>query len=152
MFGKMGGNRVEAVSNRMYPLKTVIDSSIRGAQTDIGVLASKARNAAAVMIWNYHDDDKQGAAEAISVSIDNLPSKTVTLTHYRIDNEHSNSYEVWKKMGSPQSPTNAQIVELQKAGHLQTMGNAQKLNTRKNSLTLNISLPRQGVSLLKIDW
>lgn len=152
MFGKMGGNRVEAVSNRMYPLKTVIDSSIRGAQTDIGVLASKAKNTAAVMIWNYHDDDKQGAAEAITVNIENIPSKTVTLTHYRIDNEHSNSYEVWKKMGSPQNPTRAQIVELQKAGQLETIGNAQKLNTRENSLTLNISLPRQGVSLLKINW
>lgn len=152
MFGKMFGNRVEAVSNRMYPLKTVIDSSIRGAQTDIGVLASKAKNTAAVMIWNYHDDDKQGAAEAISVSIDNIPSKTVTLTHYRIDNEHSNSYEVWKKMGSPQSPTAAQIAVLQKAGQLQTIGNVQRLNTMANNLTLNISLPRQGVSLLKIDW
>jgi len=152
MFGKMGGNRVEAVSNRMYPLKAVIDSSIRGTQTDIGVLASKGKNTAAVMIWNYHDDDKQGAAEAISVSIDNIPAKTITLTHYRIDNEHSNSYEVWKKMGSPQNPTNSQIAVLQKAGQLQTIGNVQKLNTNANNLTLNISLPRQGVSLLKIDW
>lgn len=152
MFGKMAGNRVEAVSNRMYPLKTAIDSSIRGAQTDIGVLASKGENTAAVMIWNYHDDDKQGAAEAISVSIDNIPSKTVTLMHYRIDNEHSNAYEAWKKMGSPQNPTNSQIAVLQKAGQLQSIGDAQQLNTRSNNLTLNISLPRQGVSLLKIDW
>lgn len=152
MFGKMGGNRVEAVSNRMYPLKTVIDSSIRGTQTDIGVLASKGKNTAAVMICNYHDDDKQGAAEAISVSIDNIPSKTITLTHYRIDNEHSNSYEVWKKMGSPPNPTSSQIAALQKAGQLQTIGEVQKLNTNANNLTLNISLPRQGVSLLKIDW
>ncbi len=30
-----------AISNRMYPIKTVLDSSVRGAQTDIGVLASK---------------------------------------------------------------------------------------------------------------
>ena len=152
MFGKMGGNRVEAVSNRMYPLKTVIDSSIRGTQTDIGVLASKGKNTAAVMIWNYHDEDKQGAAEAISVSIDNIPSKRVTLTHYRIDNEHSNAYEAWKKMGSPQNPTNSQIAVLQKAGQLQYIGGVQKLNINANNLTLNISLPRQGVSLLKIDW
>ncbi|ASU32059.1 GH39 family glycosyl hydrolase [Mucilaginibacter xinganensis] len=152
MFGKMRGNRVEAVSNRMYPLKAVIDSSIRGAQTDIGVLASAEKHTAAIMIWNYHDDDQQGPAEAISVSIDNIPSKTVTLTHYRIDNEHSNSYEAWKKMGSPQNPTEVEIAALQKAGQLQTMGEPQKLNTRESTLKLDISIPRQGVSLLKLTW
>jgi xylan 1,4-beta-xylosidase len=55
-------------------------------------------------------------------------------------------------MGSPQNPTSEQIAVLQKAGQLQTIGNVQELNTNANNLTLNISLPRQGVSLLKIDW
>ncbi len=38
------------------------------------------------------------------------------LTAYRIDNEHSNSYEVWKKMGSPQNPTAEQIANWKKQG------------------------------------
>ena len=152
MFGKMGGNRVEATSNRMYPLKTVMDSSIRGPQTDIGVLASKNAKSAGVMIWNYHDDDKQGPAEPVSVTINDVPAKTVTLTHYRIDDKHSNSYEVWKKMGSPQKPTATQIATLQKAGQLETIGKAQKMAVTANKVTLNISIPRQGVSLIKLDW
>ncbi|MDT3401474.1 GH39 family glycosyl hydrolase [Mucilaginibacter terrae] len=153
MFGKMGGNRVEATSNRMYPLKTVMDSSIRGPQTDIGVLASKNERSAGVMIWNYHDDDKQGPAEPVAVTINNIPAKTVTLTHYRIDDKHSNSYEVWKKMGSPQKPTAAQIAQLEKAGQLATMGAPKKLSVgTNNKIDVNIELPRQGVSLLKLDW
>lgn len=153
MFGKMGGNRVDATSNRMYPLKTVMDSSIRGAQTDIGVLASKNARSAAVMVWNYHDDDKQGPAEPVTVTINDVPAKTVTLTHYRIDDKHSNSYEVWKKMGSPQKPTAAQIAQLEKAGQLATLGAPKKLNVgANNKIDVNIELPRQGVSLLKLDW
>jgi len=152
MFGKMGGNRVEATSNRMYPLKTVMDSSIRGPQTDIGVLASKNAKSAGVMIWNYHDDDKQGPAEPVSVTINDVPAKTVTLTHYRIDDKHSNSYEVWKKMGSPQKPTATQIATLQKSGQLETIGKDQKMAVTANKVTLNISIPRQGVSLIKLDW
>jgi xylan 1,4-beta-xylosidase len=152
MFGKMGGSRVEVLSNRMYPLKTVMDSSINGTQTDIGALASKDKKSATVMIWNYHDDDKPGPAEAVAVTINNVEAKKVTLTHYRIDNEHSNSYEVWKKMGSPQNPTAAQILTLQKAGQLATIGKPQHLTVTANRLSLNINIPRQGVSLLKLDW
>lgn len=152
MFGKMSGNRVEATSTRMYTLKAMMDSSVRGPLTDIGVLASKGKNTAAVMVWNYHDNDQQGAAEPIAITIDHLPAASVTLTQYRIDNTHSNSYEIWKKMGSPQNPTAAQIAELEKAGQLQTMGAPQKLMVKNNTLALHIDLPRQGVSLLKLDY
>jgi xylan 1,4-beta-xylosidase len=152
MFGKMRGDRVETISNRMYSLKTVMDSSVRGELTDIGVLASKDKKSAAVMVWNYHDDDKAGPAEPVALTINGIPSAKVLLTHYRIDSEHSNSYEVWKKMGSPQNPTSAQIAELQKAGGLQILGKPQKLKTQKNTLLVNFSLPRQGVSLVQISW
>jgi len=152
MFGKMSGDRVAVQSNRMYPLKTVLDSSIRGAQTDIGALATKDASTAAVMIWNYHDDDKQGPAEPVNLEIEHVPARSVTITHYRIDSNHSNSYEVWKKMGSPQSPTTAQISTLEKAGQLETIGKAKKLLVNNNHLNVHITLPRQGVSLIKLDW
>jgi xylan 1,4-beta-xylosidase len=151
MFGKMTGQRVTALSNHMYPLKTVLDSGIR-QQTDVGALASHDARSASVMIWNYHDEDKQGSPEPIKLSINHLPAKTVTVTHYRIDNEHSNSYELWKKMGSPQTPTLAQITELEKAGQLQTMGKPVRLKSNNGSLVVDISLPRQGVSLIKLSW
>jgi xylan 1,4-beta-xylosidase len=152
MFGKMGGRRVEATSNRMYPLELVIDSSIRGKQTDIGVLATKDTRSAAVMIWNYHDVDIKGTPEDVVVHINDVAAKKVTLTHYRIDDTHSNSYELWKKMGSPQSPTSLQISELKSAGQLKTMGKPQVLTPQSNNLTININLPRQGVSLIKLSW
>ena len=151
MFGMMKGKRVQAESSRMYALKTVLDSSVRG-KTDIGVLASKDSKTAAVMVWNYHDEDKQEPAEPIEIAISNIPAKKFKLTQYRIDNEHSNSYELWKKLGSPQNPTAAQVTELEKAGQLQTIGKVEKLKTKSGKAIIPISLPRQGVSLLKMEW
>ena len=151
MFGMMRGKRVQAESNRMYPLQKVLDSSVRGT-TDIGALASRDNKTAAVMIWNYHDEDKQAPAENIQVVVNNIPAKRIGLTHYRIDNEHSNAYEVWKKMGSPQSPSPQQVTELQQAGMLKTVGKKQKLKAKSGNAVINFSLPRQGVSLLKLDW
>jgi len=152
MFGKMSGKRVEVQGNRMYQLKTIVDSSVRGPQTDIGALASKDKNSAAVMIWNYHDEDKQAPAEPINLSISDLSAKKVKITRYLIDNKHSNSYEAWKKMGSPQSPSAEQIKELEKAGQLETDGAPFDMNLKNGQLTLNLALERQGVMLVKLDW
>ncbi len=151
MFGKMSGKRVQVQSNRMYELQTVLDSGIRNVP-EIGALASKDKKSAAIMIWNYHDQDKQGPGETITIDLIKLPARKFKLTQYRIDTYHSNSYEVWKRMGSPQNPTAGQIEELQKAGQLQTIGSIKRIKTQKGNKILKICLPRQGVALLKMDW
>jgi xylan 1,4-beta-xylosidase len=152
MFGKMSGKRVEVQGSRMYPLRTFVDSSARGQQTDIGGLAAKDTKATTVMIWNYHDMDIQAPAEPVAVSFSGLKAANVTLTQYLVDATHSNSYEVWKKMGSPQNPTKEQIATLEKAGMLEAVGKPQKLPVKNGNLTINTSLARQGVALLKLDW
>jgi xylan 1,4-beta-xylosidase len=151
MFGMMKGKRVQAEGNQMYDLKTFVDSSVR-KQKDIGALAAKDKNSATVMVWSYHDEDKQEPAEKITITIEGLTGSAITVTEYRIDNAHSNSYEVWKKMGSPQNPTAEQITTLEKAGQLETMNKPQKLKATKDKLAIKINLPRQGVSLLKLNW
>jgi len=152
MFGKMSGKRVAVESNRMTPLEAIVESSVRVEQSEIGALASLDKKTAGIMLWNYHDLDKVGTPEPVRVSIGGIKVKKVTLTHYTIDSQHSNSYEVWKKMGSPQNPTTDQIATLEKAGQLETVGNPQKLDVKAGSLVVDIVLPRQAVSLLKLDW
>ena len=152
MFGMMKGKRIKVKGDNMYPVKTVIDSGLRGSHTDIGALASKDKKEVAVMVWNYHDDDIRDAGNTVKVTINDLPANTVTLTQYRIDEQHSNSYEVWKKMGSPQNPTAAQVEELQKAGQLQTMGKPVAIPVKSGRLSTEIILPRQGVALLRMSW
>ncbi|HTH30685.1 MAG TPA: hypothetical protein VL946_05005, partial [Lacibacter sp.] len=150
--GTMRGRRVLVEGSQMYDLKTMVDSSVRRNYNDVGGLAAKDQRSATVMVWNYHDDDVKKAALPVSVNIHGVPSTTVTVTEYRIDDEHSNSYEVWKKMGSPQNPTKKQIAILEKAGQLKTIGAVKKIKAVNGVVQLNIVLPQQGVSLLKLDW
>lgn len=152
MFGKMPGKLVEVEDNRMYSLTTVVDSSVRGLQTDIGALASKNKRSAAVMIWNYHDEDKQAPAEPVSLDISGVPAKKVSITRYVIDSKHSNSYETWKKMGSPQTPSAQQIQQLEKAGQLETDNAPVEAAVKDGQLRVDLSLERQGVMLVKVDW
>lgn len=151
MFGMMSGNRVAALSNRMYPLQDVLNTSIHGAQSDIGVLATKDTRKAAIMLWNYHDDDRPGPTESLNVNIDNIPVKTALLNIYLIDKENSNSYEAWKKMGSPQTPTNQQIKWLENSGKLKCVI-SKKLKTNSGKAIIHLKLERQAVALIKLSW
>jgi xylan 1,4-beta-xylosidase len=152
MFGLMSGNRVEVTSNGAYNLAHARDSSIRGSRPDIGALASKDSATAAVMLWNYHDDDVAMPAQSVEVQINGLSKEQVLVTHYRIDKQHSNSYERWKKMGSPQQPTAEQINELEQSGQLHMLSSPAWMKTKEGALLLSMPLPGQAVSLIKLDW
>ncbi|RYF99452.1 MAG: beta-xylosidase, partial [Chitinophagaceae bacterium] len=84
MFGMMKGTLVETVSDRRYPLQTVLDSSVRG-KSDIGAIASSEKNRAWIMLWNYHDQDIKESSEKVQVTIKNLPSKKFSYKQYAID-------------------------------------------------------------------
>ena len=72
------------------------------------------------------------------------------LYQYRIDDKHSNSYEVWKKMGSPQNPTSEQVKELEKSGQLEMLNKPSDLKIENNQFSINMQLPRQAVALIKL--
>ena len=152
MFGMMKGNRVNLSSNRAYPLRTAVDSSFRKSTTDIDGMACKDANEATIMVWNYHDDDVKGVAEKVALQLKGLPAKKVLLQYYLIDDKHSNSYEEWKKMGSPQNPTADQIKQLEMSGQLQMKTSPQWINTTNGEYKTEIELQRQAVALLKFSW
>jgi xylan 1,4-beta-xylosidase len=151
MFGMMGGDRVAVRGNRM-DARQIIENGVRGEQADVGGLASRQADEAAVMVWNYHDDDLPAPDAPIRLAIRNLPAERVLVHHYRIDQEHSNSYAVWLEMGSPQQVSREQYAELEKAGKLAMLDAPRWVDTENGVATLEFPLPRQGVSLVRLTW
>lgn len=151
MFGMMGRQRVEAVSSGAADLDSMIAVGVKEAP-DVAALASRAERAATVMVWHYHDDDVPGPAADVELTVRGLPEKRMLLDHYRVDHEHSNSYEVWKKMGSPQNPSGEQYRELERAGQLQLLGSPEWRTAERGDVRLRFALPRQGVSLVALAW
>lgn len=151
MFGLMSGMRVAVNGDLAYDYTRVRDQSIR-AEADINALATKVTKAAAIMVWNYHDDNLPAPDAPVSVRVKGLPGQSILLQHYRIDKEHSNAYEAWKKMGSPKSPSTEQVAELEKAGQLQLLTSPEWLQVKNGEVNVTMDLPRQGVSLLRFSW
>jgi len=150
MLGMMQGKRLTVSGNLDYDFKSICDSSVRSKKTDINALASKAKNEITVLLWNYHDKDIQDDGSPVNLIIKNISAKTAVLYHYRIDSKHSNSYEVWKKMDSPQNPTSEQIRELEKSGQLEMLSEPTSIKIENNQFRIEMQLPRQAVSLLKL--
>lgn len=151
MFGMMQGTRVNVTGGEL-PLFMVRDSGVKGNQTDINAMACKDKNKVSVMVWNYHDDDLAAPAAPVKISVNGLTSQRVMVYEYRIDKDNSNSYEVWKKMGSPKTPTEEQFKTLESAGKLAMLTSPYYTNTKDGVVELSLNIPRQGVSLFQIAW
>lgn len=152
MLGKMSGNRVEVSGDQAYDFKSMRDQSVRGVKTDVNAFAAADAQSVGVLLWNYHDEDVQGAGSPVSLVIKGLGTKRAKLTHYRIDALHSNSYEVWKKMGSPQNPTYDQIQTLEKSGKLELLEKPKTIRIKDGQATITMQLPRQAVSFVKLTY
>ena len=149
MFGMMCGTRV-AVSGGVYDPFMIRDSGVKASAPDINALAAKDKNGVSIMVWNYHDDDLPAKASQIRLDISGITSAKVLVNEYRIDKENSNSYEVWKSMGSPQNPTPEQYDTLVTAGALKMLTSPFPADTRNGFINLSLNLPRQGVSLFRL--
>jgi len=154
MAGLMQGERVAVESAGSVPLDTMLASGVRQSP-DIDALATRGEHEAAVMVWNYHDDDLAAPPSGVSVSLLGVPPTVhrALLQHYRIDATHSNAYTAWKAMGSPQQPTAEQYAALKSAAQLETLTSPVWVDIYDDGrITVPFSLPRQAISLLLITW
>jgi xylan 1,4-beta-xylosidase len=151
MLGMMTGDRVAVTNAAALPLETMLASGAKD-KPDVHSMASIDKNSAAVLIANYHDNSKAGPAAPIDLAISGLPRGRMLVQHFRVDDDHSNSYEAWKKMGSPAQPTPAQYAALEAAGQLGSATSPRWENSTDGRLRLKFDLPLHGVSLVLVTW
>ena len=153
MFSRMGAERIAATSDSAVDLDTIVKQGVR-ERPDVTALASRDSRRATILIWHYHDDDVPGPAAEVSLVVEGLgvPQRRAKLQHFRIDGDHGNAYTAWRRMGSPQPPSSAQYAELEKASELATLKGPMAVDIADGRATMRFMLPRQGVSLVVLEW
>jgi len=156
MFSRMGPDRIAAESDHALSLDEIMRRGVR-ENADVGALASidQAAKRLTIMIWHYHDDDVVGSSAVTHLDVVGLPDSisTAQLTHHRVDATHSNAYATWLKMGSPVAPNSRQYRQLQQSSELALLtDSAVSTAVHQGSATLKFTLPRQGVSLVTLQW
>lgn len=150
MLGKLKGEWVEAKSDHAIDIETIMEKGVRDTP-DVNAVATRDETGVSILVWNYHDDDVVDGAANVSIAIKGLKPGQHQMTHFRMDHEHSNAYRVWKEMGSPQEVTGEAFKRLEAAGKLETLETA-TLDATDGTASVTTHLPRQGVSLLRIDY
>jgi xylan 1,4-beta-xylosidase len=150
MFSRMQGKRVPAKSSRQVSLDDILAHGV-GGDPDVGVLASRNDDTLAILVWHYHDDDLPGPNAEVTINVAGVKRGTPAVTHYRIDQQHSNAYAAWQRMGSPIAPDKPAYDTLRAAAQLGRLADSETTVKREGaSVNLSFVLPRQGVSLLLV--
>ena len=151
MLGMMAGDRVAVNSTGAAALDSITSGGVKDGP-DINAMASADARSVAVLVSNYHDSGKPGPAASVDLNITGLPKGRLLVQHYRVDNENSNSYEAWKKMGSPAQPSKEQYAQLEQAGQLHLLDSPRWISAENGGTRVTFDLPRHGVSLIRVTW
>ena len=153
MLGLLGDERLSVSSSGALPGEEIVSTGVRN-RADINAIATRKENGVEILVWNYHDDDLPSPAAAIDLKFEGLPAdlKRGLVEHYRVDSDHSNAFAVWRSMGAPESLTPEQKEQLEKAGQLQLVTAPAWVSIENGTLELHFTLPRQGLSLLRLAW
>jgi xylan 1,4-beta-xylosidase len=153
MAGMLGGERVAATSSGGIPAQSVVTAGVR-ERPEIDAMATRSGKTASVMLWNYQDDDVAEAGAPVHVTIRGVPvaARRVLVEEYRIDDHHSNTFEAWKEMGSPQEPSAEQFAKLKAAGQLEPVGSPRWIVAEDGQFTMDVELPVESVELLRLSW
>ena len=151
MLGMMTGDRVQVVNPAAASLDSLLSGGVK-EKPDVHAMASVDAHSAAVLISNYHDSSKPGPPAAVDLTISGLTRGRMLAQHFRVDDRHSNSYEAWKKMGSPPQPNPEQYAALEAAGQLESAESPRWIGSPDGMVRLKFDLPLHGVSLILLTW
>lgn len=151
---RLGERRVAATSDAEHPVILLDDARGRSMPEEIDALASRSSSGTvAVLVWRHTDDQYQrdDAAAHVTLEVAGLDADAYTLTHLRIDADHSNSHSAWVAAGSPQLPTEEQLTAIRARQGLEELEPARQIEATGSTLELTVSLPLPAVSLLILE-
>ncbi len=103
-----------------------------------------------ILLYCHHDDWDFGGEYEVDVEVSGLPPSTskVILTHYRLDEEHSNAYAEWVRQGRPDYPTEAQRRVIKSREGLELYEPISDVLVFNRTFRKKLFLPVHGISLL----
>ena len=144
MYGKIGDRKISLVCNAGPE-----DSDFIG-----GFAAITGNKSLEILLYHHHDDQwSAGGLAQIDLEINNLPfaDESVRISHYRIDQNHSNAFTVWQKMGSPDYPDEKTKTHLKTRDDLELLNPPRDEVSHHGGLKLELNLPTHGISLLVLE-
>jgi len=139
--------------NYLGPQRLMSGGGTGGDGVDAMATTSASGDELQIVVYNFFATLNTTGSDDVTVTVNNLPAalagKEVVVTHFRVDETHSNPYSVWTSQGSPTNPSEDQWRAMRQAQHLALLQPVSKA-TVSNTYTASFTMPRQAGSLLVV--
>lgn len=114
-----------------------------------------------VLLYSHHDDWDLQKPAPVTLTVTGLSAcsgtsaptqgQRMTLSHWRIDSEHSNAHTHWQVLGAPEYPSPDQIAALKQRQGLELLSPPQTVSVANDQVQLSFVMPTHAVSLIELQ-
>lgn len=152
LFSQLERTRVEVSNPSGYTVDEIIADSVRGDRPDVSAIAVRSRRSLQALLWHFHDLAGEGPDVTVKLKLRGLPiDRPIKMTEQRIDSVSGNAYTAWLAMDEPQDPTEEQIAALHAAAEMPVIQLSDPV-VENGVSEMELTLPRQSVSLIELKW
>lgn len=153
-FGLIAADRIAKPAFNAFALLHKLGDRQLATKSDSALITRRDDGTVVIALWNYAPPvgdtasytagKPAGNAKHFSIDVQHLPA-AAHATVWRVDETHGNAVAAFDRMGRPDSPSRAQIVQLREAGKL----------AAPESMTLHdgklaIDVPVQGLVVIEL--
>jgi xylan 1,4-beta-xylosidase len=143
-FGLVAEDGIPKPAYDVFMLLHELGTTRLPAPVDEALVTRRPDGTLVIAAWNWVEPDAAGSDKSIAFDLTGI-SPGAHATVRRVDGDHGDTLDAWKKMGSPAYPTAAQIESLRRASDI---GAPEEQPIRNHWLTL--TLPPRGLAVIEI--
>lgn len=112
--------------------------------SDSALLTRRENGSLVIAVWNYESPDDAGPVKNVTLRFKNTNAKHAAV--WRVDADHGDFHQAYKKMHEPRYPTSAEIRELRAAAEIASPETIELSNG-----VLELHLPAHGLALIELN-
>jgi len=153
-FGLIAANRIPKPAFSAFAVLHKLGDRQFAVDSDAALATRRSDGSVVIALWNYAPPvgdtasytpgKPAGVPKRFDVVVEHLPA-AVRATLWRVDETHGNAVAAFDRMGRPDSPSRAQIVQLREAGRL-AAPESMKVSNGK----FEVTVPVQGLVVVEL--
>lgn len=150
MYAKMGSKAISFDCPQQDRLTDAgeADGADEGCEVS-GFAASDGYGNIQIMVYSHHDDWDNDKSYDVSLMIEGVSADS-TITHRRIDANHSNAYAEWVRQGKPDYPEPEVYEKIKARGGLELFTGHTGVKQCAGGVAVSFNMPAHAVSLIEI--
>ena len=143
-FGLVAEDGIPKPSFDAFELLHTLGTERLAEKADDVLVTRRKDGTLVIAAWNFVEPGASGPEKTVDLDLKGIASGA-RATIRRVDAQHGDTLDAWKKMGSPSFPTREQIAALRKASE---MGPPEIRTVKRQRLTL--TLPPMGLAVVEV--